>query len=212
MSACCPSAQHPWVYKLVEKSNSQPNSEWIYQIRAEPKPHTSPHPHPHPSSSSSHTRFASCTSQKLLRCFSQSDLSWHSSTSKNKDTQERSARDATHSTRTQRNQILPQTCDQNPLKSVFYALDPQINQKKKKLIVNLLHVVSRRSLHVAFQSSRTLPENRNPAATRYVPRHTWQNGRATRRGRKKQWENERRSSPRGHDAMTHEIWNKDMIL
>lgn len=44
--------------------------------------------------------------------------------------------------------------------------------------MNLLHVVSCRSLHVAFQSSRTLPENRNPAATRYVPRHTWQNGRA----------------------------------
>lgn len=48
--------------------------------------------------------------------------------------------------------------------------------------MNLLHVVSRRSLHVAFQSSRTLPENRNLAATRYVPRHTWQNGRVNGRG------------------------------
>jgi len=70
--------------------------------------------------------------------------------------------------------------------------------------MNLLHVVSRRSLHVAFQSSRTSPENRNPAATRYVSRHTWQNGRVNGRGGGARTIEGHRNLLR-HDAMTSEI-------
>lgn len=43
--------------------------------------------------------------------------------------------------------------------------------ERGKLKINLLHVVPRRSLHVAFRSSTMLPENRNlrpPDMSRYI--------------------------------------------
>lgn len=67
--------------------------------------------------------------------------------------------------------------------------------------MNLLHVVSRGSLHVAFLSSSLLPENRNPAATRYVPRHTWQNGRVNVRGGERTRERENGRDEGGEEAM-----------
>lgn len=77
--------------------------------------------------------------------------------------------------------------------------------ERGKLKINLLHVVPRRSLHVAFRSSRTLPENRNPTATRYDSLHTWQNGRVSEQGRETERENDGGIAFSVHDAMTSEI-------
>lgn len=84
--------------------------------------------------------------------------------------------------------------------------------KEENWKINLLHVVPRRSLHVAFRSSRTLPENRNPVATRYVPLHRWQNGRANEEGRENERENDGGIAFSSHDAMTSEIWGSDFIM
>lgn len=177
-------AHHPCVCKLI--ANLWQN--FLNQSRAKTIYPTHP---PH----SSHTGCASRT--PLRSCFTQCDLSRHSSTSKNKDTQEHSAgagnqtrrgqTERKHSdkpvTRILLNLFVPPPSapqDDNPTEETRSSE----KTRREKLIMNLLHVVSRRSLHVSFQSSRTSPENRNPAATWYVQRHTWQNGRVDGRGEK----------------------------
>lgn len=155
------------------------------------------------------------SSQKLSHCFSQCDLSQHSSTSKSK------GRQNTHcwywqsdqKRTTEGNMVTihdlkpPQSCSVHPAPQDDKQMNKQRPLKRRgKLIMNLLHVVSRRSLHVAFHTSRTLPENRNPAATWYVP-PTYM---AKREGH---WKGERERKNKGgiysssHDGMTSENWS-----
>lgn len=76
--------------------------------------------------------------------------------------------------------------------------------------MNLLHVVSRGSLHVAFQSSRTLPENRTARPPDTSHNINGKRGGSMEGGRKNQRENdrggwERRTTSSSHEAMTSEI-------